>query len=108
MIARYAIERWARVPVEVEVASEFRYRDPVLPDGHARHRHHAVGRDGRHAGRDAPRREQGATVVAVTNVDGSQATRDADARCSPAPGSRSASRRRRRSSRRSRRCTCSA
>ena len=33
MIARYAIERWARVPVEVEVASEFRYRDPVLPEG---------------------------------------------------------------------------
>jgi glucosamine--fructose-6-phosphate aminotransferase (isomerizing) len=79
MIARYAIERWARVPVEVEVASEFRYRDPVLPDGTL-----VVGitQSGETADTLAAMRlasTEGATVVAVTNVDGSQATRDADA-----------------------------
>ncbi len=79
MIARYAIERWARVPVEVEVASEFRYRDPVLPEGTL-----VIGitQSGETADTLAAMRlaaQQGATVVAVTNVDGSQATRDADA-----------------------------
>jgi glucosamine--fructose-6-phosphate aminotransferase (isomerizing) len=79
MIARYAIERWARVPVEVEVASEFRYRDPVLADGTL-----VIGitQSGETADTLAAIRlasELGATVVAVTNVDGSQATRDADA-----------------------------
>ena len=79
LIARYAIERWARVPVEVEVASEFRYRDPVLPHGTL-----VIGitQSGETADTLAAMRlaaEQGATVVAVTNVAGSQATRDAHA-----------------------------
>jgi glucosamine--fructose-6-phosphate aminotransferase (isomerizing) len=79
LIARYAIERWARVPVEVEVASEFRYRDPVVPEGTL-----VIGitQSGETADTLAALRlasEQGATVVAVTNVDGSQVTRDADA-----------------------------
>jgi len=79
MIARYAIERWARIPVEVEVASEFRYRDPVLPEGTL-----VIGitQSGETADTLAAMRlaaQQGATVVAVTNVAGSQATRDADA-----------------------------
>jgi glucosamine--fructose-6-phosphate aminotransferase (isomerizing) len=79
MIARYAIERWARVPVEVEVASEFRYRDPVLPEGTLVI---GISQSGETADTLAALRlasEQGATVIAVTNVDGSQATRDADA-----------------------------
>ena len=42
-------------------------------------RHHPVRRDRRHAGRDAPRPGAGAKVLAVTNIMGSQATRDADA-----------------------------
>ena len=79
MIARYAIERWARIPVEVEVASEFRYRDPVLPEGTL-----VVGitQSGETADTLAAMRlasEKGASVVAVTNVSGSQAARDADA-----------------------------
>jgi glucosamine--fructose-6-phosphate aminotransferase (isomerizing) len=79
LIARYAIERWARVPVEVEVASEFRYRDPVVPEGTL-----VIGitQSGETADTLAALRlasEQGATVLAVTNVDGSQVTRDADA-----------------------------
>ncbi|MBK5267083.1 MAG: glutamine--fructose-6-phosphate transaminase (isomerizing), partial [Acidimicrobiia bacterium] len=32
LMAKYAIERWARLPVEIDIASEFRYRDPVLDD----------------------------------------------------------------------------
>jgi glucosamine--fructose-6-phosphate aminotransferase (isomerizing) len=79
MIARYAIERWARVPVEVEVASEFRYRDPVVPEGTLVI---GISQSGETADTLAALRlasEQGATVIAVTNVDGSQATRDADA-----------------------------
>jgi glucosamine--fructose-6-phosphate aminotransferase (isomerizing) len=79
MIARYAIERWARLPVEVEVASEFRYRDPVLPDGTLVI---AITQSGETADTLAAMRlanELDATVLAITNVAGSQATRDADA-----------------------------
>jgi glutamine---fructose-6-phosphate transaminase (isomerizing) len=79
MIARYAIERWARLPVEVEVASEFRYRDPVLPAGTLVI---AITQSGETADTLAAMRlatELDATVLAITNVAGSQAARDADA-----------------------------
>jgi glutamine---fructose-6-phosphate transaminase (isomerizing) len=79
MIARYAIERWARLPVEVEVASEFRYRDPVIADGTLVI---AITQSGETADTLAAMRlatELDATVLAITNVAGSQATRDADA-----------------------------
>ena len=33
LVAKYAIEHWTRLPVEIEIASEFRYRDPVLDHG---------------------------------------------------------------------------
>ena len=55
LIGRYAIEEWARVPVEMDIASEYRYRNPVVGARRPRGRHLAVGRDGRHARRDAPR-----------------------------------------------------
>jgi glucosamine--fructose-6-phosphate aminotransferase (isomerizing) len=78
LIGRYAIEAWARVPVEVDVASEYRYRDPVVGPGDL-----VVGisqsgetADTLMAMRTA--RERGATVLAVTNLMGSQAARDAD------------------------------
>ena len=41
LIAKYAIEHWTRIPCEVELAREFRYRDPILDPLHARHRDHA-------------------------------------------------------------------
>ena len=78
LVGRYAIEHWARIPVEMDIASEYRYRDPV------------VGRDDlvigiTQSGETADTlaamrlaRERGATVMAITNVMGSQATRDAD------------------------------
>jgi glucosamine--fructose-6-phosphate aminotransferase (isomerizing) len=78
LIGRYAIERWARVPVECEVASEYRYRDPVVgPDDLVI----GISQSGETldtivAMRTA--RERGARVLAVTNVMGAQATREAD------------------------------
>ena len=78
LIGRYAIEEWARVPVEMDVASEYRYRNPVIGPGDL-----VVGisQSGETADTLAAMRlarEAGATVLAVTNVMGSQATRDAD------------------------------
>jgi glutamine---fructose-6-phosphate transaminase (isomerizing) len=78
LIGRYAIEEWARLPVEMDIASEFRYRNPVLGPGDL-----VVGisQSGETADTLAAMRmarERGAKVLAITNVMGSQATRDAD------------------------------
>jgi glucosamine--fructose-6-phosphate aminotransferase (isomerizing) len=79
LIGRYAIEEWARVPVEMDVASEYRYRNPVVGPGDL-----VVGitQSGETADTLAAMRlarEAGARVLAVTNIMGSQATRDSDA-----------------------------
>ena len=78
LIGRYAIEEWARVGVEMDIASEYRYRNPVIGPGDL-----VVGisQSGETADTLAAMRlarEQGATVLALTNGMGSQATRDAD------------------------------
>jgi glutamine---fructose-6-phosphate transaminase (isomerizing) len=78
LVGRYAIESWARVPVEMDIASEFRYRDPVLGPNDL-----VIGitQSGETADTLAAMRlarESGAKVLAITNVMGSQATRDAD------------------------------
>ncbi|MGK4581283.1 glutamine--fructose-6-phosphate transaminase (isomerizing) [Kitasatospora sp. HPMI-4] len=79
MIAKYAIEHWTRIPCEVEVASEFRYRDPIMDD---RTLVVAISQSGetmdtlmalRHA------REQGAKVLAICNTNGSTIPRESDA-----------------------------
>jgi glucosamine--fructose-6-phosphate aminotransferase (isomerizing) len=78
LIGRYAIEEWARVGVEMDVASEYRYRNPVIGPGDLVV---AISQSGETADTLAAMRiarERGATVLAVTNVMGSQATRDAD------------------------------
>ncbi len=78
LVGRYAIEQWARVPVEMDVASEYRYRDPVVC---ADDLVIGITQSGETADTLAAMRlarERGATVMAVTNVMGSQATRDAD------------------------------
>ncbi len=78
LIGRYAIEEWARVPVEIDVASEFRYRNPVLGPGDLVI---GISQSGETADTLAAMRlarERGATVLAITNVMGSQATREAD------------------------------
>ena len=78
LVAKYAFERWARIPVEVDIASEFRYRDPVLD---ASALVVGVSQSGetvdtlqamRHA------REDGARVVVVSNVVDSSMAREAD------------------------------
>ena len=79
LIAKYSIEHWTRIPVEVEVASEFRYRDPILG---RRTLVIAISQSGetmdtlmaiRHA------REQGSRVLAICNVNGSTIPRESDA-----------------------------
>jgi glucosamine--fructose-6-phosphate aminotransferase (isomerizing) len=79
LVGRYAIEKWARVPVEMDIASEYRYRDPV-------HRANdlviGITQSGETADTLAAMRlakESGSKVLAICNVMGSQATRDADA-----------------------------
>ena len=78
LVAKYAIEHWTRLPVEIEIASEFRYRDPVLgPDTLTL----AVSQSGEtidtlEAARHA--RRQGSRVIAVTNTLGSSLAREAD------------------------------
>ena len=78
LVGRYAIEQWAKVPVEMDIASEYRYRDPVVSDDDL-----VIGitQSGETADTLAAMRlarERGARVLAITNVMGSQATRDAD------------------------------
>src|SRR6201997_3077819 len=78
LIGRYAIEEFSRVPVEVEIASEYRYRNPVVGPGDLVI---GISQSGETADTLAAMRlarERGATVLAVTNTVGSQATRDAD------------------------------
>ncbi len=79
MVAKYAIEHWCRIPVEVELAHEFRYRDPIV---NTRTLVVAVSQSGetmdtlmavRHA------REQGATTLAIVNTHGSTIPRESDA-----------------------------
>ncbi|MCL4078572.1 glutamine--fructose-6-phosphate transaminase (isomerizing) [Coriobacteriia bacterium Es71-Z0120] len=78
LVAKLLIEQWARVPVEVDVSSEFRYRDPIVDRNTLVV---AITQSGETADtlagvREA--RERGARVFAVTNVVGSRVTREAD------------------------------
>ena len=78
LVAKYAVEHWARVPVEIDIASEFRYRDPVLD---ARTLTLGISQSGetidtlgavRHASHQRSR------VIAITNTVGSSLAREAD------------------------------
>ena len=79
LIAKYAIEHWARIPVEVEIASEFRYRDPIITrttlvvtisqSGETADTLMAI----RHA------KEQHAHVVSICNTNGATIPRESDA-----------------------------
>ncbi len=79
MMAKYAIERWTRLPVEIDIASEFRYRDPVLDD---RTLVIGISQSGETLDTLAAIRYakvQGATVIGVSNVVDSALAREADA-----------------------------
>ncbi len=79
MVAKYAIEHWTRIACEVEIASEFRYRDPIITprtlvvtlsqSGETADTLMAI----RHA------REQGAKVIAICNTNGATIPRESDA-----------------------------
>lgn len=78
LVGKNLIERWARIPVEVDIASEFRYRCPLLDE-------HTlvvvISQSGETADTLAALREakkQGTRVIAVTNVVGSSVSREAD------------------------------
>jgi glucosamine--fructose-6-phosphate aminotransferase (isomerizing) len=78
LVAKYAIEHWTRLPVEIDIVSEFRYRDPVLGPGTLTL---AVSQSGEtidtlEAARHA--RRQGSSLLAVTNTVGSSLAREAD------------------------------
>src|SRR3954453_19068578 len=78
LIGRYAIEEWARLGVEMDIASEYRYRHPVIGEGDFVI---GISQSGETADTLAAMRlarESGAKVLAITNGMGSQATRDAD------------------------------
>jgi glucosamine--fructose-6-phosphate aminotransferase (isomerizing) len=78
LIGRYAIEEFSRVPVEVEIASEYRYRNPLVGSGDLVI---GISQSGETADTLAAMRiarDRGARVLAITNIMGSQATRDAD------------------------------
>lgn len=78
LIGKNAIEKLARIPVEVEVASEFRYRDPIINEKTLMI---VVSQSGETADTLAALREakrQNARVIAVTNVVGSSISREAD------------------------------
>jgi glucosamine--fructose-6-phosphate aminotransferase (isomerizing) len=78
LIGRYAIEEWARIPVDMDIASEWRYRNPIVGE---RELIIGITQSGETADTLAAMRlaqERGAKELACTNVVGSQATRDAD------------------------------
>lgn len=79
MVAKYAIEQWARVPVEVELSHEFRYRDPVIDDGTLVVSISQSGEtmDTLMAVKYA--REQGAKAISVCNTQGATIPRESDA-----------------------------
>ena len=79
LAARNAIEEWARIPVDVEIASEFRYRDPILEDGAMVVAVTQSGETADTIGAMRLARSRGAAVLTVTNAPASQAVREADA-----------------------------
>jgi glutamine---fructose-6-phosphate transaminase (isomerizing) len=79
LIGRYAIEEFSRVPVEVEIASEYRYRNPIVGPGDLVIGISQSGETADTLAAMRTARASGARVLAITNIMGSQATRDADA-----------------------------
>jgi glucosamine--fructose-6-phosphate aminotransferase (isomerizing) len=78
VVGRYALEEWARVPVEPDVASEWIYRNPIVDPGTL-----VIGISQSGETRDTIQamklaREMGARTVAITNMMGSQITREVD------------------------------
>jgi glucosamine--fructose-6-phosphate aminotransferase (isomerizing) len=78
LVGRYAIEEWARLPVDVDVASEYQYRNPIVGPGDLVVGISQSGESFDTLAAMRLARARGARVIALTNSMGSQATRDAD------------------------------
>ncbi|MEY2532402.1 MAG: hypothetical protein QOF29_312 [bacterium] len=79
LVGRYAIEEWAGIPCELDIASEWRYRNPLIEDGTLVI---GISQSGETADTLAGlrlARERGAPTLAITNSPGSQITREVDA-----------------------------
>jgi glucosamine--fructose-6-phosphate aminotransferase (isomerizing) len=79
LVGRYAIEEWAGVPCDLDIASEWRHRSPLVEDGTVVI---GISQSGETADTLAGlrmARERGAATIAITNSPGSQITREADA-----------------------------
>jgi glutamine---fructose-6-phosphate transaminase (isomerizing) len=79
VVGRYIVEEWARIPVEPDIASEWRYRNPVLSKDTLVI---GISQSGETADTIAAMRlarEQGAKTLAITNLMGTQITREVDA-----------------------------
>ncbi|MBC7331545.1 MAG: glutamine--fructose-6-phosphate transaminase (isomerizing) [Synergistetes bacterium] len=77
LVGKHLFEKWARIPVEVDIGSEFRYRDPIIPKGSLTI---AISQSGETADTLAGLREakaKGAFTLALANVQGSTVTREA-------------------------------
>ncbi|MDH4208311.1 MAG: glutamine--fructose-6-phosphate transaminase (isomerizing), partial [Anaerolineae bacterium] len=79
LVGKLLLEKWAGLPVEADVASEFRYRDPLLDERTLAVFITQSGETADTLGAFRLAREQGAVTVAITNVMGSSITRGADA-----------------------------
>lgn len=78
MVGKYIIEKWAKIPVEIDVASEFRYRDPVVDSSTL---FIAISQSGETLDTLAALREakrKGARILSVCNVVGSSVARESD------------------------------
>jgi glucosamine--fructose-6-phosphate aminotransferase (isomerizing) len=78
VVGKYAFERFARIPVDVDIASEYRYRDPIYQ---ARDIFIIISQSGETADTLAAMRmakKRGARIIAITNVAGSTLAREAD------------------------------
>lgn len=78
VVGKYVIEKLARIPVELDIASEFKYRDPILDENSLMI---VISQSGETADTMSALRlakSKGARVIAVTNVVGSSASREAD------------------------------
>jgi glucosamine--fructose-6-phosphate aminotransferase (isomerizing) len=78
LMGRYALEEWAQIRTDIDVASEYRYRRQLVGPGDLVIGMTQSGETADTLAAMRAAREAGATVLAVTNVVGSQATRDAD------------------------------
>ena len=89
VVAKYAFERLLKIPLEVDVASEFRYRDPILDEENAGHHHQPVRRDGRHPGALRMAKKRGCRILSSSKWWAAPSPTRATTCCTPGRARRS-------------------